>query len=58
MRFCDRLVVNERVLGNLQVTGNECVVNFGRLVSRRKELKMGVLRGKNGDYGEHFWREK
>ena len=45
MRFCDRLVVNERILRDLQVIGNESVVDFGGLEYPRKVLKMGVLRG-------------
>ena len=45
MRFCDRLVVNERILRDLQVIGNESVVDFGGLEYPRKWLKMGVLRG-------------
>ena len=45
MRFCDRLVVNERVLRGLQVVGNEGVVVFGRLENPRKGLKIGILRG-------------
>ena len=50
--------MNERVLKGLQVTGNEDVVGFGGLGFSRKGLKMGVLRGWNGDFGERFWREK
>ena len=45
LRFCGRLVVNERVLKDLQVAGNESVVSFGGLECPRKGLKMGVLRG-------------
>ena len=45
MRFCDRLAVNERVLEDLQMAGNEIVVGFDRLGNPRKGLKMGVLRG-------------
>ena len=45
LRFCDRMVVSERVLEGLQVTGNEGVVDFGGLEYPRKGLKMGVLRG-------------
>ena len=45
MRFCDRLVVNEQVLKDLQVTGNEGVVDFGGLGRPQKGPKMGILRG-------------
>ena len=58
LRFCDRVAVNERVLEGLQMAGNEIVVGFDRLGNPRKELKMGVLRGWNGNFGECFWREK
>ena len=37
---------------------NESVVSFCGLGCPRKGLKMGVLRGENGDFGERFWREK
>ena len=45
MRFCDRLVVNERILGDLQVIDNEGVVDFCRLENPRKGPKMDILRG-------------
>ena len=45
LRFCDRLAVNERVLEDLQMTGNERVVGIGGLEYPQKGLKMGVLRG-------------
>ena len=45
LRFCDRLAVNERVLGGLQIIGNESVAVFGELKYPQKGPKMGVLRG-------------
>ena len=45
LRFCDRLVVNEQVLNELQVTGNECVIGFRGLGCPQKGPKMGILRG-------------
>ena len=45
MRFCDRLVVNERVLSGLQVIDNEGVGDFGGLENPRKGPKMGIFRG-------------